>query len=287
MKYSNYHVDIILILVSMIWGIKPIVIKGSLGIVTPTEYNVLRILFAAIFSWIFLFLKKDYVPVEKKDVKKIIFVSLVGFFIFQWLYGIGIGKTSAGNTAIIMGVLPILVSLLNHFYGVEKISKRSMLAIFISFIGIVFVIFSPGNINFSRDNMLGGVIIFVSALGYAVYMVFSKGLTNKYPSSEITTFAINITAIMMLIMSGFNINLKAMNFKLFISLLYSGIIAMFIANFLWTYGLSKSKSTTRVSLYNNLNPVFTVIFAYFFLGENITSWTIIGIIAILGGLILK
>ncbi|WP_142413810.1 DMT family transporter [Hathewaya massiliensis] len=283
----KYYIQFILILVSMIWGIKPIVIKGSLGVVTPNEYTLLRILFGAVFSWIFLFFKRDYISVEKKDIKGILFISIIGFFNFQFLYGIGISMTTAGNTAIIMGSLPILVSIINHFFGIEKINRRSMTAILISFIGIILVIFSPGNINFSKKSILGGLIVLFSALGYAIYTVFSKELMKKYPPSQITTFAISITALVMLFISGFRVNIKAINFKLFLSLIYSGVIAMFIANFLWTWAISKSESSTDVSLYNNLNPVFTLIFAYFFLGEKVTIIAFIGVVAILCGLILK
>lgn len=283
----KYYIQFILILVSMIWGIKPIVIKGSLGVVTPNEYTLLRILFGAVFSWIFLFFKRDYISVEKKDIKGILFISIIGFFNFQFLYGIGISMTTAGNTAIIMGSLPILVSIINHFFGIEKINRRSMTAILISFIGIILVIFSPGNINFSKKSILGGLIVLFSALGYAIYTVFSKELMKKYPPSQITTFAISITALVMLFISGFRVNIKAINFKLFLSLIYSGVIAMFIANFLWTWAISKSESSTDVSLYNNLNPVFTLIFAYFFLGEKVTIVAFIGVVAILCGLILK
>lgn len=283
----KYYIQFILILVSMIWGIKPIVIKGSLRVVTPNEYTLLRILFGAVFSWIFLFFKRDYISVEKKDIKGILFISIIGFFNFQFLYGIGISMTTAGNTAIIMGSLPILVSIINHFCGIEKINRRSMTAILISFIGIILVIFSPGNINFSKKSILGGLIVLFSALGYAIYTVFSKELMKKYPPSQITTFAISITALVMLFISGFRVNIKAIDFKLFLSLIYSGVIAMFIANFLWTWAISKSESSTDVSLYNNLNPVFTLIFAYFFLGEKVTIIAFIGVVAILCGLILK
>lgn len=283
----KYYIQFILILVSMIWGIKPIVIKGSLGVVTPNEYTMLRILFGAVFSWIFLFFKRDYIPVEKKDIKGILFISIIGFFNFQFLYGVGISMTTAGNTAIIMGSLPILVSIINHFCGIEKINRKSITAILISFIGIILVIFSPGNINFSKKSILGGVVVLFSALGYAIYTVFSKELMKKYPPSQITTFAISITALVMLFISGFRVNMKSIDFKLFLSLIYSGIIAMFIANFLWTWTISKSESSTDVSLYNNLNPVFTLIFAYFFLGEKVTIVAFIGVVAILCGLILK
>lgn len=283
----KYYIDLILILVSFIWGLKPIVIKYSLNSVNISEYNVLRFIFATISSWIFLIARKEYKKVSKEDYKRIIIISLIGFFIFQWLYGVGISKTTAGNASIIMGTLPILVLVINCLYGKERIKTNSLLSLIIAFIGTILVIFSPANISFSRQSLIGGLYIFIAALAYAIYMVFSKPLSKRYKPSQIITYAITITTIMMIIISRFKINFKVIDFKLFLSLLYTGVISMFLANYLWTWALQKSSSTTRVAIYNNLNPVFTVLLAYVFLGEKITIYTVIGIIAILSGLILK
>lgn len=280
------YVDIILILVSFLWGIKPIVMKWSMNSISAEQYNMLKFIFAVVGAWIFMLSTRQFKKIDKKDYKKISFISIFGFFIFQWLYAVGLKKTMASNASIIMGTLPILVLILNVILGIEKLTFKRVSSIIISFVGIIFVIISSGGFSFGGQNFIGNMIILVSAMGYTIYTVFSKDLVRKYPAIQITTIAITISTFLMMFVVKFNIDFSVIDFRLFISLVYTGIITTFIANYLWTWALKRS-SSTRVALYNNLNPVFTVFFAYFILGESINVYTIVGILAILTGLLLK
>lgn len=280
------YVDIILILVSFLWGIKPIVMKWSMNSISAEQYNMLKFIFAVVGAWIFMLSTRQFKKIDKKDYKKISFISIFGFFIFQWLYAVGLKKTMASNASIIMGTLPILVLILNVILGIEKLTFKRVSSIVISFVGIIFVIISSDGFSFGGQNFIGNMIILVSAMGYTIYTVFSKDLVRKYPAIQITTIAITISTFLMMFVVKFNIDFSVIDFRLFISLVYTGIITTFIANYLWTWALKRS-SSTRVALYNNLNPVFTVFFGYFILGESINVYTIVGILAILTGLLLK
>lgn len=280
---SRHYVDTILILVTFIWGIKPTIIKVGLFEISAVQYNVWRVIFAMIASWIFLAISGEHKPIARKDIKNIFFVSVCGFFIFQWFYGIGIGKTTAANSSIIMGILPLTVAIINHLTGFERMSKRKAIGILISFAGLILVVLGTGSITLLNDNIAGGLYIFIAALGYAIYMVFSKSLSVKYSSKQITTYAITISTVLIVLFSGFDINLNIMTSSLFFSLLYSGIVAMFIANYLWTWAIKRS-SSGKVALYNNLTPVFSVISAVIFLKERFTLIQFLGVLIIFTGL---
>ena len=279
----RYYIDTLLIFVTMIWGLKPTIMKASFIQISPMQYNVWRIIFAAVSSWIFLFAGGAHVKVHKEDIKQILLISVCGFFIFQWLYAIGLSKTTAGNASIIMGTLPLIVAVINHFSGHEKINRQKAVGISISFIGIMIVIIGTGTVAFAIDNITGGIYIFISAIGYAIYMVFSKPLSTKYPPKQITAYAITVSAVLILIFSGFDINVEAMTMPLFFSLLYTGLIAMYFANFLWTWAIKRSNSS-KVSLYNNLTPAFSIVFAALFLREKIGIIQFFGILVIFIGL---
>lgn len=280
------YVDIILILVSFLWGVKPIVMKWSMNSIGAGQYNMLKFIFATIGSWAFMISTKQFKKIDRKDYNRIGFISIFGFFIFQWLYTVGLKKTMASNASIIMGTLPILVLILNVILGFEKLTLKRISSIIISFIGIIFVILSSGEFSLSGQSFIGNTIILIAAIGYTIYTVFSKELVKKYPAIEITTIAITISTVLMMFIVKFRVDFSVIDFRLFLSLIYTGIITTFIANYLWTWALKRS-SSTRVALYNNLNPVFTVFLAYFILGENINIYTMVGILAILTGLLLK
>jgi drug/metabolite transporter (DMT)-like permease len=283
MKLKEYSMELVLIFVTVIWGLKPTVIKIGLRDISAIDYNVLRLVVATVTAWIAVAVSKKYKPVKKSDIKNILFIAVCGFFIFQWFYGIGIGKTTAGNTSIIMGTVPLLVVATNNIAGIESAEKNTYIGILVSLIGTVIVILGTGEVGLTPENLTGIFYIFVSAIGYAIYMVFSKPLTKKYPPGQITAYAITITTLLTIAFLGLYIQIDRVGFSLIFSLLYSGAIAMYLGNYIWAWAIKRS-SSTRVSLYNNLTPVFSVISARIFLGEDFTFIQLIGAAVIVFGL---
>jgi drug/metabolite transporter (DMT)-like permease len=283
MKLKGYYVELILILVTIIWGIKPTAIKIGLRDMDPIDYNVFRLIIATAAAWMAVAMGKSYKPLKKSDIKNILFISVCGFFIFQWFYGIGIGKTTAGNTSIIMGTVPLIVALISSITGIESIENRTYMGIAVSFVGMIIVILGTGGLGLTPANLVGSFYILISAAGYAVYMVFSKSMVKKYSPAQITAYAITITTVLTLMFSGLNITAEKVTLSLVLSLLYSGIIAMYLGNYIWTWAIKRS-SSTRVSLYNNLTPVFSVVSAGIFLGEDFTFIQLIGAAVIAFGL---
>lgn len=282
MKKHGY-MELFLLAAAIIWGIKPTAMKIGLRYMPARDYNVVRLIVAAIVSWIVVAAGKNYRRISRADIKNILFVSICGFFVFQWFYAVGISRTTAGNTSIIMGTLPFIVAVINHITGIEKISNEVLAGMSVSFIGLIMVIMGTGRIGLTPGNITGGFYILISAAGYAAYTVFSQPLSKKYPADQITAYAITIAAIASLFFTDFNISLYKLSIPLVLSILYVGIAAMYLGNYIWMLGIKKAGSN-RVAVYNNLTPVFSVIFAALLLGEEFTLIQLAGAIVIFSGL---
>lgn len=281
---KNYNIDVILFLITMVWGINPIVIKLGLSYMHPIRYNIVRLIIAAITSFIFLIILRKYKKLDRKDIKKILLVSIGGFFVFQWFYTVGISKTTAGNTSIIMGTLPLVVMTINHVFGIKKAKKSQYFGVMISFFGMVLVIIGTGKIGMHFQNVTGCIYIFIACIGYAIYTVFSKPLSSKYSTYQIISYAIILSTLLMVLLPPYSkIGSIRINYVLAFSLLFSGILGVCIGNFIWVWCIGKTDSN-RVAVYNNLTPVFSVIGGIIFLKESFTYVQFIGTIIILIGL---
>lgn len=283
MKEKDRYMELFLIAATIIWGIKPTAMKIGLRYMPVGDYNVLRLVVAAAAAWITVAISKDYKKVSKSDVKNILFVSLCGFFIFQWFYAVGINKTTAGNTSIIMGILPLIVGVINHMTGIEKISKEVLTGMIVSFTGLILVIVGTGKVGLTPENLLGGFYILISVSGYAIYNVFSRTLTKKYSANQLTAYAITIATIATLLFTDLNVKEYKFSIPLIISILYVGAVAMYLGNYIWMLGIKKVGSN-RVAVYNNLTPVFSVAIAGLLLGEEFTFTQLIGSVIIFLGL---
>lgn len=277
---KNLYIEILLLIGSIILGVKPVVMKIGLRYIPVSDYNVLRLLAAVVSSWLALAIARDYKKVKKQDIKNILFISICGFFVFQWFYALGISKTTAGNTSVTMGTVPLLVGAVNQITGIEKAKREVMLGMGVSFIGLLFVILGTGGIGLTPENLKGGLYILISAIGYSVYIVFSKPLTMKYSANQITAYSITITALISILFTDFNFGEYKLSWQLILSILYVGAGAMYLGNYIWMLGIKKIGSN-RVANYNNITPLFAVITAWLFLNEEFTLVQMVG-----GGIIL-
>ena len=67
---------------------------------------------------------------------------------------------------------------------------------------------------------------------------------------------------------------------------FAGVVGMGIANAIWMWGTGKIGST-RISLYNNLNPVAALIGAFIMLGERLNVYQYMGVAVIFAAIILS
>jgi drug/metabolite transporter (DMT)-like permease len=74
--------------------------------------------------------------------------------------------------------------------------------------------------------------------------------------------------------------------EVIVPLLNLGVFASTFAFIFFTYAI-KNLGITRANIFTNAIPVLTAIFAYFILGESITTVKMIGILVVIFGLFLS
>ena len=263
-------VEIVLIVVAIVWGINPPVIKLGLQHIPPQPYNLARMVIACIVSLVALWLSGTYRKPAKEDVWKLLRVSAIGFFTFQILITEGLQRTTAGNASFIMCLMPVGVMLLNKLFGLEQITRAVVVGIACSISGVSLIVLGTGK-EFSLEghHLIGTLCVLGSQFGYAYYTVFSKELLERYSTYQITAGLMVFTTLLLL-MATFNdllaVDWLAVPATGWGSVLFSGLLALCISNFLWIWGTG-ILGTSRVAIFNNISPVFAVITGYFLLGE--------------------
>ncbi|QZY54092.1 DMT family transporter [Crassaminicella profunda] len=279
--------DAILLFVTFLWGINPTIMKIGLVHIPPVPYNALRMFFAVITSWIIVMVCGSYEKIEREDFKKLFFISLFGFFIFQLCFTMGVNMTTAGNASLILGTLPITVALINKFLGTEKINYKMVLGIILSVFGVVLIIMGSNKaFGLSKNHIKGGMLLLIAQIAYGYFTVFSKEVAKKYSNSLVTAIIVSITAILFTVVSFKSIiSTNWINIPIagWLSNAYSGIFAICIGNVLWVFAVQKIGST-KTSLYNNIQPIFAIITGYIVLGEPFGFIQFIGAITIFIGL---
>lgn len=215
----------------------------------------------------------------------IIFLALVGVSAHTLLQAYGLLYTTAIHTGWLIAIMPICIAIAARFYLGEPITLRKLGGILVGFTG-VFLIISKGVLSFSVfgfASTFGDFLILISALTWTAFTVGGRGFLLRFPSlAAITPIIILgsfITFPFTLLKWEWN-HLLQLSLTAWVSIVFLGIFCSGLAYLFWYSALEK-KDSSIVGTYLYLEPLVTLIGAYFLLNEEIQWMTLMG-----GGMIL-
>lgn len=182
-------------------------------------------------------------------------------------------------------VWPITLVLLSALILKEKITTRSIVALLISFFGVI-IISSQGDFStLSGVNIKGSTLAISSSIIWALYWIWNI----KCKGNEIVKLfygflwgSIIITTIYFLSPANHTWSISGILFSTYIGLFEMGITFV-----LWLTALTISKSTKQLSNLVFIVPFLSLIFIHFVLKEHLFTTTFIGLILIIGGILIQ
>ncbi len=282
-------IDLFMLLAVLMWAVNFTVIKIALREFSPLGFNGLRLLFSGLLLIIVLAASGEGLHLKKEDIWAALGLGIIGHTAYQLLFIHGLNWTKVSNTSIIMAMTPILIALLSTGLKHEKIHWAGWLGILMSLVGFYLVITKQGQaFQLTWESVRGDFLIFAGNICWAAYTVFSRPYLErisplKWTSLTLafgTVFYIPFAARDIIKISWSEVSLQGWSF-----LFYSGVFAIAISYVIW-YSSVKRIGNSKTAIYGNINVVFSVLIAYIFLSERITSLQIIGALVILAGVYL-
>ena len=149
--------------------------------VPPEGLTIMRMAFACVMFWIVsLFTVKEKVPL--KDLGMLFVCALCGVGINQGLFIVGLNRSSPVDASIIATAVPIFVLLLAAVILKEPITRKKSFGVFMGVSGGLLLVFSSTHAIDSISSLDGDMMMIVSGLMYAIYLVLSKPLSLRYSS---------------------------------------------------------------------------------------------------------
>jgi drug/metabolite transporter (DMT)-like permease len=180
---------------------------------------------------------------------------------------------------------PITLVILSILILKQKITLRSIIAILVSFAGVL-VIATKGNIlEFKPANPLGVFLAVGSSVIWALFWIYNvKDKTDEVVKLFLNfLFGCGFIFVVML----FSAKLQMPAFKGVLGSAYIGLFEMGITFFVWLRALKLSETTAGVSNLIYIVPFLSVIVIHFAVGEPIFFSTVAGLVLIVAGIILQ
>jgi drug/metabolite transporter (DMT)-like permease len=173
------------------FSFRPILIKLSYAAhpVSPVTLLFLRMtlslpFFLAIAWW----LRNQEPRLSRREWAAVAGLGFLGYYLASFLDFIGLQWVGAGVGRLILYLFPTLVLLLSFVFLKKTPSARELIALALSYAGIVLVVSSQiGGDN--RLFALGAALVFASALCYATYLVAGSQVVKRVGSMRFTAYS--------------------------------------------------------------------------------------------------
>jgi len=249
-----------------------------------------RMLFALpIFLTIAIFVsqKKGAYKPKPKEYGQIVFLGVMGYYLASLFDFLGLQYISASLERLILFIYPTIVVLIGVIFFREKLTWSQIAALILTYIGIVIVFAGNVEVGNSGATYLGGGLIIASALCYAIYLVGSGRLLPKLGTWLFTSFALSVSSAAVIIhYLIYNQGLASLDFpyQVYGYAFLMASIATVIPTFLVSEGI-RLIGASNASILGSVGPISTVILAYIFLGERLTTVQIFGGFLVLGAVL--
>ncbi|MDR3259030.1 MAG: DMT family transporter [Fusobacteriaceae bacterium] len=194
--------------------------------------------------------------------------------------------TSISNAILCYYMAPIFVMILSPVILKERFLKIKYLFVFLSILGMGFLIGANLN-NLDNRNLIGIGFGILSAVFYATLIISSK-LIKNINSIEVALYQFFIIIIVLLPYIYKNNGIRVFNipFKSLILLLILGVVHSGIGYMAYISSVRKLKSDV-IAIYSYIDPIVTIVLSTIFFHEKIGLLQVVGGILILGSTFLS
>jgi drug/metabolite transporter (DMT)-like permease len=286
-KEKNTLIYVFLVVSMVFWGLSFIWYKQALEHFRPITVAFLRLLISVPLLISASLQLKRLKKIKKEDV----FVFFVLGFFEPFLYSIGesYGMLYVSSTvaSILIATIPIFTFIVANIFLNEKLTIKNYIGMMISFLGVVCVVFSEYDGIYATGKGIALLIIPVSAA--VIYGFVIKKVSAKYSPLSVVTYQ-NLVACIFFIPVFFIVDFKSfdisqLTFRMFVPVALLAVFASTIAYIGLVQGI-RALGVAKATVFANFIPVFTAIFAFFILKEDLNLLKVVGIIIAVGGLIL-
>lgn len=250
---KSFFSDILLLGVTIIWGISFPLIRNAIAYIPDSTYIFLRFIIATLVLCPIVLIRRNHI-----HFKTVIHGFILGLALFSVMYFTvnALYYTSAINVAFLTGISVIMVPFIWTIYTKVIPEKLQIISAMISLVGI-FLLSGGVNFNFNFGDCLGLLIALSSALQIILTSTFSH---NEDP---FTLGFLQILFCMILSTIYWSINkfpMVTFNRSILIAILITGILSTALAFTIQTIA-QKYTTPTKTAIIFSAEPVFGAIFS--------------------------
>lgn len=290
MLNSTAKVHLILFLTMMVWGLNLSAVKvltETLDVLLVAAVRMaMAVIVLSVLAWRWGYSSRQWNISEWK------YLGLAAIFLVysqQIVFAGGLARTSATNASLVMALGPSVSLALEAATFRRPVRFAQIVGVFCSLFGVAAVVLHRPNAALS-EAAFGDVLVFLSVLFFAIGGLYVQRLTRKASPLTVSLLIHLLGAILLWMHVGVTVTnpieqVMAMGRWQWGMAAFSAVLATGIGSVIWSKGIS-AIGVGQTASYLSWVPIFGVSFGSIFLGEPVTIWHAVGLVAVIFGSLL-
>lgn len=275
---KQLQANFLIVLVALFWGSTYFLTKMAVAELEPFNLTALRFGTAFIITALFFF--KRIRNADRTVIKYSIILGVLAVIAVLSMT-FGVQYTTASNAGFLISLSVVMIPLISVVVLKKKIKAKLLLSVILATIGIVCL-----TLNEQLTINKGDILCILCAASFAVQVLIMERIPKSADSVAIGALQLGITAVVNFILSFFLENFTVpRDLKVWGVIVILGVFCTAFCYIIQIYAL-KNTSAIQAGIILSLEPVFSAIFAYIFLGELLSKQGYIGAILLFISVIL-
>ena len=275
--------SIFALFVASLWGGNNVSLKAALGHGDPMQVGWMRFVLGGIVTLAYMVTRGEPLTIVRREVKPLLVLGIL-FSVQLIIMNVGQDLTSAGHGVALNSTLPIWTATLARFFiPTDRLTLWKGIALLISYVGVLVVVFGDTGIDQTGVTVLGDVLSFIAAGLLGLRLIMLSNFAQHVSEGKLMLGQLTIGTIVLLAGSYlFESPTYTTNGAFWVALAYQGfVIAGF--GFLANAWLVKRYLPSSIAFFYFVQPVAGVILAWLILGEHPGRGLIAGVVLLCAG----
>ena len=244
-----------------------------------------RMLFALpIFAAMAWWASRGKAALTRKDWLGVLWLGFTGYYLASFLDFAGLAYISASLERLILYLSPTLVLLLGLVLYGRRITRPQMFGMAISYGGVVLV-FGHEMTLLGREAAWGALLVFLSAISYALYLVYSGEMVKRLGALRLVGLATSIACLLCILqfvllrpLAAAAVAPEVIWLSVLNATLCTAVPVLMVMMAIERIGAGR---TAQIGM---VGPMSTILMGALILGEPFTAWVAAGTVLVIAGI---
>ena len=223
---------------------------------------------------------------SRKDWLGVLWLGTTGYYLASFLDFAGLAYVSASLERLVLYLNPTLVVLLGWLLYQRHISRGQVAGMAISYAGVLVVFGHEVNLQ-GGDAAWGTLLVFLSAVSYAIYLSYSGEMVQKLGSLRLVGLATSVACVLCIgqfvllrPLSAAQVAPEVLGLSVLNATLCTVVPVLLVMMAIERVGAGL---TAQVGM---VGPISTILMGVWILGEPFTGWILAGTVLVMAGIYL-